>query len=216
MLSDIEFLKSFELLRDANQVGIKVTLQNDRLMVKAPKHICSDSNFLLDIKANQQIIAEFLSLTGDTSVPGNSGETELNEPDKGRFYLSGDVTPVQLYWLDERIDAEYKKLSGSHGSIVSILKLEGFIDEEILERAVTHLLQRHESLRSIFYQKDNQYFIHLLPARLDLYYKKYTFVEHSPAQTSLLDIIEFNGHYFDISAGPLFIIRFVQIDSLLP
>jgi len=213
MLSDTEFLKSFELLRSASKLGIKVTLQNDRLIVKAPKHASANTAVLSAIRLNQQIIVEFLSSTEGRAVPGHAAEEQLSKFENGQVNLCGHVTPVQLYWLDSRIDTEYKRLSASHGSIITILKLEGFIDETVLQQSVMYLLERHESLRTIFLRQQEDYMMQLLPARLDLFYKSYACEEQAPGETSYLDIVEFNGHHFDTSAGPLFIIRFVRVGS---
>ena len=83
-------------------------------------------------------------------------------------------------------------------------RLLGALDRAALQRALDHIVLRHESLRTCFYMKDGELAQAVFPARLGLSVQVHDLSTQPEAREGLRAIIEADGLIgFDLERGPL-------------
>jgi len=117
------------------------------------------------------------------------------------------ISRTQLYWVNDQ-DLGYKeKLFG-----LIKRKITGAIDLPAFRRAVRQLLVRHESLRSYFLRRDDNYFMCIHPADDPMFGLDYRdLTDGVPDQQTLNSLLDFEGQVFDPERGPLFLVRLVRV-----
>jgi len=126
-----------------------------------------------------------------------------------------EITPTQLYWLDDNIDREYKQHDSVHGSVVLIYNVSGSIRTEILKRTVSWIMGRHESLRSTFHKINNTFYMKVeQPFSIaDVPVSEFEIVSAAEKNATVDDIANFLDHQFDINKGPLLLVRLIRLSA---
>jgi amino acid adenylation domain-containing protein len=136
------------LLNEANGKGISVFLEKDNIKLKVAKNRTVDPDFLTLLKQKKTEIITFLKEEADNAALINSGPeviTPFQREELKRIPLS--FAQERLWFID--------KLEGSvHYHIPTILRFKGELDEQDLRSAFQKIMERHETLRTIF--KDEQ------------------------------------------------------------
>uniref|UniRef100_UPI00374D95D9 non-ribosomal peptide synthetase n=1 Tax=Flavobacterium sp. TaxID=239 RepID=UPI00374D95D9 len=132
-----------DILHKLLSLGVQLKINDGNLKVNAPKGILT-TELLEEIKENKAYLMSLIAVS--TSIP----KAEVKE--------NYALTPTQYFmWFTH----EY--LGGSRAyNITSTLKLQGKINETLLETAFQQVIARHESLRTVFrknQQEEIQQFI---------------------------------------------------------
>jgi len=146
-----------ELLHQLICLGFKISYENDDLLLKGPPGKKIEASLLNEITVKKQTILEYLKL--------------LNVQKQLRYtnsYFSGNIikydekyyhriTPIQNYWVDDKIDKDYKENQKSHGQVIIKQEILGKVDIGLLRLSIERLLERHESLRATFHKIRDDY-----------------------------------------------------------
>ncbi len=127
-----EFMRSLESLK------IKLWVEEDSLRYKAPKGAMTEDIFLY-LKERKEDILQYLREEADNSIFFEPVKTIGN-----REYYPLSAAQNRMLVLNE-IDRESKAYH-----ITQVLKMEGQLDIQRLEKIIGHLISRHESLRTTF------------------------------------------------------------------
>jgi len=123
-----------------------------------------------------------------------------------------EITPSQIYWVDDEMDKEYKKCDVIHGKVLAIYDIEGSVDWRIFKKAVVYLFKRHESLRSTFHNIEGRYLMKVEKEDSGKYVPKFMDCRRALlAGQNIQEFINFQDHTFDFKVGPLFLIRLTRM-----
>ena len=128
-----------EILLELHQLDIKLWLEEGRLLYDAPKDAMTPE-ILGQIKQKKSEIISFLQ---EDSAPKRQSIFPISRDEQ--FPLS--FAQERLWFIDQ--------LEGASPvyNLQKILKLQGELKIQALEKAISHLFQRHESLRTNFPKK---------------------------------------------------------------
>ncbi|MBL6449304.1 amino acid adenylation domain-containing protein [Fulvivirga sp. 29W222] len=135
------------LLIEANEKNIALFLEGDKLKYTLKNDTVADESFLAQLRSHKEEIKEFLKKqSADIVKPQDNPITPFDRQEVLRIPLS--FSQERLWFID--------RLEGSsHYHIPTILKLAPGIEEEGVKYAVNELINRHETLRTI-YKEDGQ------------------------------------------------------------
>ncbi|UXE67967.1 MAG: hypothetical protein KA713_05075 [Chryseotalea sp. WA131a] len=199
-----------ELLGRSNQAGLKILYDDSGLSLKYPKGKVIDPGILDELRLHKQNVIEYLKnmksekdfseLHSDWSIP----KVVRN----GRDYYA--VTPVQNYWLDDSLDAEFKNEDNIHGSVIQNYEILGDFDVTTFNKSIAYLVQRHESLRTTFHKLDDSYFLRVED---ESFYTSEYFDLSGMAEgdEKIVQLSRFADHKFDLENGPIFLVRLIQL-----
>ena len=148
-----DFIKT---LADAN---IRLSLQNGSVSVSAPKGSVT-SEILANIKQYKAEIVRFLQRSGSPHpfiTPANRQQ------------------PLHLSYAQERLWLLDQMSGSAQYNMPCALKLVGNLQYDALNRTISDVLERHESLRTCFHTKDDGQPLQVIQT-------------HQPFQVSLLDL----------------------------
>lgn len=211
-MPEVDFVRAFQLLKKSKDNGIAISFTNEELYVRFQKGKAPDPDLLDELRDNKRhLIGYFKNFK---IIPGATAEMKAL-PDsfeyKGERYFV--ISPVQLYWVDDQIDIEYKKNDNIHGTVIRSFRIEGVLDTEILKRTISYLVRRHESLRTTFHKLDGGYFMKV--QRADAYPPFPEIIdrpeEYAGDESALRRLAAFQGHAFDMETGPLFLVRLIRM-----
>lgn len=199
--------KAIDLLLKIKAIGVRMTLDNGSLSLKVPKGTSLSIDLMNELKDNRQVLIEYLK--SDDLMQSSTTHAALPHiiHDDERYY---PVSSVERYWIDEEIDSAYKKADKTHGPVGKRMEVLGSFDKETFVKAVTYVIQRHESLRSTFHKINGQFFMRVnnvpLPQSIEVIDARdqahdNEFIEHYMA---------FHGHKFEMALGPIFMARLIQ------
>ncbi|HEY8036291.1 MAG TPA: amino acid adenylation domain-containing protein [Methylobacter sp.] len=194
-----------DLLRQLNQQGIRLYLEQGELRFKAPKGAMTPE-VMAQLKANK---AELIALLQQVEV----SHTALAEP-LSRF---ADSPAVPLSFAQQRLWFLFK-LEGASPTynILMASRLSGNLDISVLRRSFEYLIKRHESLRTTFSENSDgvaQQFIH---DALDLKMDVEDFSAYPDSQKqALLDQAKSKmaGSRFDLEQAPLSQVMLIRYDQ---
>ena len=125
-------------------------------------------------------------------------------------YEGNEYYPVSynhIYWLDDG-DKEYKeKLFGFLS-----FRITGPFRVDIFKKAVAYLIQRHEDLHLTFHEIAGKYFIRLEDPDSPQFDVDFHDLRNTPQskEEESDHLLNFPGHRFDLSKGPLFLVRLLH------
>ncbi|MGB3180604.1 MAG: condensation domain-containing protein, partial [Cyclobacteriaceae bacterium] len=153
--------KIFGLLSKAYQSGIRIVLDGEKLKIKAINNVTPDAELVDKIRACKPELITYLAKqkrNHSTDRINKGASTFTIQP-----YNKNDKSPLPLSYSQERLWFIHQ-LEGSvqyHQPIV--LKLQ-HPDHEIIEQSLQYLIDRHEILRTVYYEDKGQPFQKPLPA----------------------------------------------------
>ncbi|MDN0087529.1 amino acid adenylation domain-containing protein [Yersinia nurmii] len=85
-----------------------------------------------------------------------------------------------------------------------LLKMNGELNAQRLQRCLNHLLDRHDALRSVFHAENGVGYVQLLPVGTEALLQEYDFATSSHANEDFWQLYQHEiAHKFDIAHGPL-------------
>jgi hypothetical protein len=140
--------KAVELLQNAKRKGINISLDKGELQLKFPKGTKVDAELLQQIKDNKIIITDFLNNNSWKSKKVEAFENELRPFDRN------EITDIPLSFSQERLWF-IDQLEGTvKYHLPSVLRLSGNLNIDALRFAFQTIVNRHEVLRSVFYERE--------------------------------------------------------------
>lgn len=177
------------LLKKLRASNIKLNLSGDKLDINAPKGVLTHE-LLDEIKLNKQKIIDFIKLSQ------NSGDHHSDIPNvdlQENYIVSSSQKSIWLLCQLEEQNAVY--------NIPSIFELKGNLNIEALKEAFHSVLERHESLRTVFVETANAEVRQQIVAVKDLDFQFRTEdLSHNDSDEQLESIIEKELKFsFDLS-----------------
>lgn len=133
-------MSAFQIIRLLSNAGIYLFVENGKLKTRAPEDAITESISEL-IKENKDILIHHLS----------ENRQPMEQLIKKNFLTEGPLSySQQRLWLTDQIDG-----SSAHYNLPGVLKLSGALNEVVLEEAFCALIERHESLRTVYKLDDH-------------------------------------------------------------
>lgn len=131
---------------------------------------------------------------------------------RGEYYYP--VTPVQIYWINELKDTEFKQVDSMHGYILKSWFVNEKINPILFKTAVAYVVRRHESLRATFHLIDGKYLMKVEKEDSSLYEPDIRDLRNlSIPDEELNGIADLQDCHMNLEKGPLFLTRLIQIDN---
>jgi len=123
------------------QKGISLTVKDDNLQVNAPKGTVTQ-DILTELKLNKQQIIDLLKQASDSP-----GQNRISQTDRsGLLPLSFSQ---QRMWFLTQLESDKAVYH-----VPFVLKIEASLDIDRLEYAINKIVERHETLRTVFPSND--------------------------------------------------------------
>jgi hypothetical protein len=160
-MTENNVIEILDLLKRLNDQRIKISLEGDGLSLVYRKGQKIKQDILNEIKKYKHYLIEYLK---GVDQKGFTGIHEIKMPIskfeyKGEIYY--EITPVQIYWVNNEMDQEYKLHDRVHGSVILNYEIEGNFKLNIFNKAISFLLARHECLRATFHKIKDKYLIRI-------------------------------------------------------
>ncbi|RAV54142.1 hypothetical protein DIU36_21165, partial [Mucilaginibacter rubeus] len=157
-MADFNMNDITRLLQKANELGFKISFQDNELMIRLHKHMEADESFLTELRCQKENLIEYFKKyqiqMGD-AVQVNGYRPAITAGDRnGRVPLS--FSQERLWFID--------RLGGSvqyHAS--GAIRLRGEVTAVGLEHALGSIVDRHEVLRTVLYEEDGRAYQRVLP-----------------------------------------------------
>ncbi|MEM6686829.1 MAG: condensation domain-containing protein [Bacteroidota bacterium] len=135
------------LLDTLYQLGVRLEIQNNDLKIKAPQGVLTPFH-IQEIKKYKEDLIALLSAETTANIPKAPSQTlyPLTSAQKRIWMLS-----------------QFEKASSAY-QIVVAYQIEGLLDTEALTNAFQYVIDRHDSLRTTFVEKDGEVFQQITPA----------------------------------------------------
>jgi|GEM_PF-5455955 len=199
-----------ELLAQLRKSDVQLELVEGKLKINAPRGVLTDS-LKAQLKEHKALIIEFLStLDARTNVEPNhipkadiqhgfaSDLSAYSQFDTG---IPATDSQARFWFLDKfnNNDASF--------NIPSALEIRGDLDITTLEKSIQYLIQRHDSLRTTFSEKDGKPFLNISDiSDWQLEYKVLSETVNTQEQFNDLvqrEAITVLGQSFDLEKPPL-------------
>ncbi|MEO5681240.1 MAG: condensation domain-containing protein [Chitinophagaceae bacterium] len=206
-----ELMNVMNIIEKANNQGIVIAFENNSLSLIYQKNKVLEPSILQELQKNRSQIIEYFQKNkvgpeNGAQIAGQDGGIVRN----GQLYHP--ITPIQLYWVNDDIDKDYKKDDHFHGNIALLYKVSGNFDLNVFDKAMLAVIDRHEVLHSTFHKIDETYMMKIEAVNPEKY--KSCFYDFTafptPTKDALKDITGFAGHDFQLDQGPLFIARVIR------
>jgi hypothetical protein len=205
------FSKLFDLMMRLNALGVKIVPLDGELSIRFPKNVTLDQTLLDEIRRNKNSILEYLRNWKLTSRL-NGSELLIEKTERlGKYYYP--ITPQQHYWVNDEIDEEFKRNERNHGSCFVCYEIIGKNEVSLFRDVVRYLIIRHESLRTIFPCVDGEYLMYVNEHVLLDDYFVYRDARNDYQLETFESFIRYEGHMFNCSKGPLFLVRLCQTED---
>jgi len=200
MVSFVEHLSTVQLLSELRQLGIRVSVEGDKLRCSAPSGRLTKELERTIAEHKAEIIQALRSSSKASSIPRRSAPNT-------RIPLSSSQ---ERFWIQQNLNP----LSTTH-NITATRRFHNAVKAEILELALCALVDRHEILRTCFVEVDG------VPAqeiRLDLSPRLETYdlahLRGTEQETAVESTIrEFSARRFDFAGGPLFRVALIRLSN---
>lgn len=142
------FNKVVDLLYLAKLDGVDVLLNDGRLQLKVQKQNEIDENLLREIRNNKQLIIDYLV--------ADIGKTKYNNKDYKKIYSfnrdSKQNIPLSFgqerLWFIDQLDGSIQY------HFPAVFRLRGKVNIAALGQAIKEIINRHNVLRTVFYEKE--------------------------------------------------------------
>ncbi|WP_298511890.1 amino acid adenylation domain-containing protein [uncultured Kordia sp.] len=170
-----------QLVNKLYQLGIRIEAKNGELQVKAPKNTLTPE-LIQEIKQQKE---DLIAILGNPEI-------EIPKAPIQEYY---PLTAAQKrIWILSQFEGGSKAYN-----IFGAFEMEGQLDMEALQKASKFLIERHESLRTKFIQKDGDIWQKILPVA-EINFS----VDVLPQTTDVTSVIaEFYETEFDLTQAPL-------------
>ena len=170
-------------------------------------------SFLREMKSQQNRFIRPLNKyndgTNDSHIPDSTSDAAVY---RGEYYYP--VTPVQIYWINDHKDTEFKQVDATHGYILKSWFVNEKINPIIFKMAVAYVVRRHESLRATFHIIDGKYLMKVGKEDSSLYEPDIRDLRNSPIPDEELNrIADLRDCRMNLEKGPLFLTRLIQLDN---
>jgi amino acid adenylation domain-containing protein len=193
-----------ELLSHLRSEGVVISVDGAALKISAPKGVLTPE-LRQELSERKPDIIEFLRSSREASRTGNRTITRLDR--------NGSSLPLsfsqQRLWFLHQLDSE-----SSVYNIPVAIKLSGTLDSSALENALAAIVERHEILKTCFIRENSE---PRTIVRTDMQW--HLEKKKLESQTADLDAEisrqtkSFAGAPFDLTRGPLFRARLLEIDQ---
>ncbi|PAJ75704.1 hypothetical protein CJF42_03475 [Pseudoalteromonas sp. NBT06-2] len=136
-------MEELNLLGQLKKAKIKLWAEEGQLKFFAPKGAMTP-DLKAKVRSNK---AKLIALLGKSVSEVRTGISDIQPCDRQKPLAVS--YPQQRMWLMEHMGQ-----GGVHNNIPAVLKLNGSLNSENLNRALKCLVKRHESLRTVFYSSD--------------------------------------------------------------
>ncbi|MBW8687205.1 non-ribosomal peptide synthetase [Chitinophaga rhizophila] len=183
-----------ELIRKLRQLNIRVQLEGDGLKIICPENETVPADLLQELKANKSSLVEYYKNAIPASVRKIKPIPAVAKADN--YAVSNSQ---QRLWLLSQLDKEQSVAYNMTGAFI----MTGKLDISAWEQAFTWLLQRHESLRTIFPSVDGVPLQHILPAVPTDNVLRYDTRRMLSDDLLEQEIHSFSRQQYDLDGGPL-------------
>ncbi|RQO73975.1 hypothetical protein DBR43_00780 [Pedobacter sp. KBW06] len=154
-MSSFNLIDVVELLNKANNQGVKISLDEDKLKIKMHKDQKIDSSLLDELKLKKEYIITYFKKHGNSALVSDENKiTAFPRESVSRIPLSSGQE--RLWFLDQ--------LEGSTAyHIPTVLRLRGKLDKNALESALKAIVNRHEVLRTVIEEEGGLAYQRILP-----------------------------------------------------
>ncbi|WP_225000434.1 condensation domain-containing protein, partial [Cesiribacter sp. SM1] len=144
------FIEVISILNTAKKEGISIFMDGDKLKFKVEKNKALDKLFIEKIREHKLAIIEFLS-----SDEGNVRKIDVQYK-KIKSFNREDYKTIPLSFSQERLWFIDQLQGSSHYHLPAVFRLQGALDVEGLQASFRQILERHESLRTVFLQEEGE------------------------------------------------------------
>jgi NRPS condensation-like uncharacterized protein len=195
------------LLEKANKMGVRLSLADDELVLSISKGKAVDASLIAELRANKPDLLEYFKMYKKPQLDQRILQEEDFKPVEHNGKRYWEVIPFLVYWLDEQ-NTEYK----GRLQCRVLRRISGHFDLFAFRKAIAYLICRHESLRASFAKIGDKYFTAIAEADSQLYGVDFRDVRPGGPEHDipLNQLLYFEGHKFELSNGPLFLVRIIQ------
>jgi hypothetical protein len=200
-------LSPLELLSHLTGLGFNVSLEGDDLLIRGAEGKQIEAGLLNEIKTQKEGIMQYLRLLKNKTVMQfNPNLFENIIQHDGNVYHK--LTPIEKYWVDNKIDQEYKQTRKFHGQKILNYEIMGKLNAGNLQLAIEKLVERHESLRATFHEIEGDHAMRINNHFDDVYvdYQEFSSQETDRYNT----FIAFSDHEFKFGEK-MFLARIAKV-----
>ncbi|AXG70214.1 tyrocidine synthase 3 [Kordia sp. SMS9] len=182
-----------ELIKKLIELGVQLREENGELKVAAPKGALTPE-LINKIRAEKKQLLSLLAHTSHKSIP--------KAPVQELYPLTSSQGRL---WVLSQFEG-----GGQAYNIPGVLKMEGSLDATALELSFRYLIERHDSLRMYFVEKDGEVYQKILSAKA----LNFTLDTQQISQEELeAKIASFYQEEFDLSKAPLLSARLLEVSK---
>lgn len=178
-----------ELLVKIKEEGINIFIEEGNLKIKTPKGYKIDQGLLENLKTNKESIINVLK-DQNSSIDNNEVPLSFSQ---------------EILWINDQ-------LNGSQAyHVVTLLKLEGELNKEMVSFSFNQIVNRHKVLRTVYKNKSNTVFQE--PLKEDTWQLIYTDISTEKNNDVHAYIQKIIGEPFDLSCDHVFRVNLLKIDD---
>lgn len=201
------FSDILDLMERVQQHGIRLSHNDSELTVEFRKGEVINPALLKELSNNKTDIIGYLKQAGI--------ETNHYESMPGYIYNKAtyyEISPTQLYWVNDQKDKAYKEQEEVHGVITLSYKISGTFLPTLFGQAVKAVVNHHESLRATFHKVHDSYMMRVEPENDPAYEMDYQDLRTYAQQNIAIpeNIIKISDKRPALDKGPLFHSRVIQ------
>ncbi|WP_298516674.1 non-ribosomal peptide synthetase [uncultured Kordia sp.] len=180
------------LLDTLYKLGVRLEIQDNDLKIKAPQGVVTSSH-IQEIKKYKEDLITLLSAENTSKIP--------KAPTQAFYPLTSAQKRIWMLSQFNNANTAY--------NIVVAYQMEGMLNKEALEKAFQYVIDRHDSLRTSFVEKDGEVFQQITPAGQNTFEIEY--IDETTA--TIENIAPFYEFDLDISIAPLLGARLLKISE---
>ncbi|WP_212004575.1 non-ribosomal peptide synthetase [Chitinophaga sp. HK235] len=143
-MSQDKLTATIALLEKASENGIKISIDNDELIVQLDEEKEIDSSFLYELKHNKAQLIAYLNEIGQSEQDMAADKNITAIPRTGLLNIPLSYSQERLWFIDQ--------LEGStHYHIPAVLRLRGPLNKAALIHSLQAIVNRHEVLHTVIY-----------------------------------------------------------------
>lgn len=188
------------LLAKAEAMGIKFSTKDGELVYRVKEKAAISEHHLEEFKAHKDEIIAFIT---SNNSRGALQSIPVENKSSGISPLS--FSQERLWFID--------KLQGSvEYNLYSALQIDGYLDTDALKGSLKEVVSRHEILRTVFREADDQPWQHIRPIDDTCFiFEKRSIPSPGSIQNEVKQLISLP---FDLSMGPLLRLYVLQVNDV--